>query len=158
MKTLVVFYSRSGVTRLVAQAIASATGADIEEIRCLEAHEGPVGYGRSLYEVAFTRLPRIGELRLDPADYDRVVVGSPVWAGRLASPVTTFLKKHQSSIRSLASFITHGDPKKSYADVFEFVERAAGQKCAPTLSVPSSVVKRVNYYEVMQFANVLNRP
>lgn len=44
MKTLVVYYSRSGNTRLVAQEISSAIDSDIEEIADTKNWSGTMGF------------------------------------------------------------------------------------------------------------------
>jgi hypothetical protein len=47
MKTLVVYFSRSGHTRQVAREIASRCGADLEAIREERGRAGLLGYWRS---------------------------------------------------------------------------------------------------------------
>jgi hypothetical protein len=37
-----------------------------------------------------------------------VIVGGPVWGGRIASPVRTYLRQHGSDFRSTAFFVTQG--------------------------------------------------
>ena len=47
MRTLIVFYSRSGHTRQLAQELVTRCGADLEEIREVRSREGFFGYCRS---------------------------------------------------------------------------------------------------------------
>ncbi|MDR3551563.1 MAG: flavodoxin [Clostridia bacterium] len=157
MKILVVYYSRSGVTKLAAQTISKTIGADLEEIIDTQSRSGAVGFIKSCYQVVLNQLTRIQELKADLAQYDLVVVGSPVWAGKPATPVTSFLKKYQSSIKSLAVFLTHGDKTNSYAGVVEFMEQAAGKKSVKTLSLSTDDVKKANDYNMNTFANELNK-
>jgi len=123
-KTLVVFHSASGNTKAVAAAIAEALSADLEEIR--EVHPRPAKIGGQglgnlinfLYSgfSASLGLPtQIHEAQHKAADYDLVVVGSPVYAGSLPAPARTYLKQYQSQFKEAAFFVTGEDPEKARA-------------------------------------------
>ena len=101
---LVVYYSRTGSTRQLAQRIAAMLDADLEEIH--EAHKrlGAFGFLRSLYDVARGRQPRIDAPRHDPRLYKMVLIGSPVWAGHVSSPVRSYLVEHAGGLRRLGFF------------------------------------------------------
>ena len=53
MKVLVAFYSRTGSTKLVAEAIAQALNADVEEIKDKKDRNGIFGFLKSGYEAVF---------------------------------------------------------------------------------------------------------
>jgi flavodoxin len=91
VKTLVIFYSRTGTTRTVAEAIARQLGADIEEIRDTRNRQGLFGYLRSGFDAGLGRCTGLEPMRRDPNDYDVVVVGTPVWNASVSAPVRTFL-------------------------------------------------------------------
>jgi len=105
-KVLVVFFSRSGTTRRLAEHIARATHADVEEIREPRSRRGILGWLRSGYEGTYRRSAKILPLRRNPQDYDLVYVGSPTWNGSLASPVRGFLEHHADVLGSVALFAT----------------------------------------------------
>jgi flavodoxin len=107
-KTLVVFYSRSGSTRAVGRALAEALGADVEEIRDTKQRAGVVGYLRSALDATFRRLTRLEPIALDPAAYDLVVVGTPIWNASVSSPVRSFLVEHGMGCKAVALFCTFG--------------------------------------------------
>ena len=156
MKTLVVYYSRTGVTRQCAQTLAKTVGAEIEEIADPTRRGGFIGFMRSGYEASLNRLVRIGDLKHNPKDFDLVVVCTPVWAGKPASPVTTFIKKYQSSIRNIAILLTHG-----WTDACEgaalFIETSVGHKSLKTLSIDSESAKKPGCLSLSGFANELNK-
>jgi flavodoxin len=106
--TLVVFYSRTGNTRRAAERLAKALDADLEEIREARDRAGMAGFLRSGYEAVARQCPPILPPRKAPRDYARVVLGTPVWAGRMASPVRSFLQGHGQDLRRLALFATCG--------------------------------------------------
>jgi flavodoxin len=107
-RILVVFYSRTGTTETAAHAIAAALGADAERIRDTRSRAGLLGYFRSAFEAARGRDGEIAPMDRDPATYDLVVVGSPVWSGSLSSPVRTYLQQHRGRLRAVAFFCTEG--------------------------------------------------
>lgn len=84
-KTLVVFYSRSGATRKIAQALSEALKCDLEEITEPKTRTGVLGYIRSLVEARRKRPSTIRPNKQDVSSYDLVVVGTPVWAWSLSS-------------------------------------------------------------------------
>ncbi len=79
-KALVVFFSRTGKVRRVAEAIAAELGADVEEIVDTRDRRGPFGLLSAARDAMLRRTARIEEPAHDPADYDLVVIGTPVWA------------------------------------------------------------------------------
>lgn len=105
---LVVYFSRSGYTRRIASEIARLAAADVAEIREARSRSGLRGYLRSALE-AWRRHPVAIEAdALDPRDYATVVVGSPVWAGNLSSPVRAYLARHRGDFSRVALFCTQG--------------------------------------------------
>jgi len=107
-RTLVVYYSRTGTTRLAAEAIAKALGADLEAIVDRTPRLGLVGYLRCALEAGTKRLPSIERPAREPGDYELVVVGSPVWGASLSSPVRAYLEEHRRRLKAVAFFCTCG--------------------------------------------------
>ena len=106
-KILVVWFSRSGTTTVVAQQLARALGADMERIEEVTDRHGPLGFVLSALEAVSKGLPSI-RARKDPAQYDLVVLGTPVWAGCMASPVRSWLFLNRARLRRMAFFATMG--------------------------------------------------
>jgi len=111
LKSLVVYYTRGGNTRFVAETIAAEIGADIEEVIDLKKRSGILGYlsgGRDAWQGKETKIsPTIKS----SAGYDLIVVGSPIWAGRPAPAITTYLKKNDLSDKKVAVFFSQGGKK-----------------------------------------------
>lgn len=108
MRILVAYYSRTGHTRRVAAAIASACGAEIEAIRDSRPRTGLLGWWRSGKEAWQGRPADILPIDKDPGEYDLVVIGTPVWAGRMSSPVRAYLTGQQARLKRVALFCTEG--------------------------------------------------
>lgn len=107
-KCLVVYYSRTGHTEGVAKALADKLGADIEPIREPRKRRGFWEYWKSGREAFLGILPAIEPVSHDPADYDIVVLGSPVWASRPSTPMLAFLAAHKNALKTIACFVTLG--------------------------------------------------
>ena len=85
LRVLVVYYSRTGNTRRVADEIAGAIPCKIEEIVDDQSRRGVLAYLRSGYEAWFGRPVKLEESRCDPRDFDLVVIGTPIWTARCAA-------------------------------------------------------------------------
>jgi len=157
MKALVIYYSRSSVTKKIAEAISKQIHADIEEIIDTEKRSGIIGFIRSGYQASYDQFTKIQDIKSNLEDYDLVILGSPIWASKPSTPVTTFIKKYHTNIKSLAVFITHSSSKNSYQSAIDFIETAAGKKAVKTLSVSSANVKNNDFSEVISFADELSK-
>ena len=107
MKVLVIFYSRTGTTRKVAEAIGARCGAEIEQIRDARSRRGLLrGWWRSIREVRRCSETQILPTKKQAKDYDLVVLGTPVWASSMSSPLRTWINRHRSALRQVAVFVT----------------------------------------------------
>jgi menaquinone-dependent protoporphyrinogen IX oxidase len=105
-KILVVFYSRSGTTRKVAEALAAELKCNAEEIVAAKSRAGFVGIMRSLIESMLRRSAQIATARLNPSSYDLVVIGTPVWAWSVSSPIRAYLIDNNKNFPEVAFFCT----------------------------------------------------
>ena len=105
---LVVYYSRTGITEGVASRIAADCACDTERLRDTRPRVGLLGYLRCIHEVITGKLPDILPTARNPADYELVILGSPVWAGRLCSPMRAYIRANAGRFRQVAAFCTMG--------------------------------------------------
>lgn len=133
MRTLVVYYSLSGTTRTLAEALAAELGAEIDEIRCTRYRSGFWGFIRAAYDSLANRLPPIEAPQRAPDAYDLVLVGAPMWAGRAATPARGYLRREAGAIRNVAFFLTLGGAPAERA--LREMEALAGRKPLATLAV-----------------------
>lgn len=132
-KTLVVFYSRSGMTRRLAGLLARALDADLDEIRETRGRDGLRGYLRSAFEALAGRRPAILPPQHHPHNYQRVVVGTPVWAGHVAAPVRSYLEAHRADLHHVAFFCTCGQSGAgALAEMARVLDRAPAAQLAMT--------------------------
>jgi len=98
MKTLIVSYSLTGNNAMLARHLGGALGADVEE---LVVERGMGNFALAL-DAMFTRAPAIAAPGHDPADYDLIVCAGPIWMGKIASPIRSYVKHHASSLKRVA--------------------------------------------------------
>jgi len=106
MRTLVVYYSRSGHTRQVAELLAEKMTADLQELIDQSPRKGLFGWLKSGRDAIKEKETELAPLQHKPEDYDLVLVGTPVWAAHPAPAVRTFLKSHDLTGRRVAFFCT----------------------------------------------------
>jgi flavodoxin len=138
-KTLIAFHSRTGHTRRVAQALARRLDADLEEIRIVQPMAGVVGYALCALEAITALTPALRPGRRQVGDYELVVIGTPVWFWRLASPVRSWLAQHRLEGR-VAFFCTMGG--SGAPRVFRAMEQLARRKPVATLALTEAQLGR----------------
>ncbi|MCK9356264.1 MAG: NAD(P)H-dependent oxidoreductase [Dehalococcoidia bacterium] len=153
MKTLVVYYSRSGNTRKLAEEIGAALKADVEELQDGKDRKGPVAFILAGREAMHKTLVELQPLAHDPAAYDAVVVGSPVWASTVCSPVRTFLTKNRTQLKKVAWFCTSGGEDPAGAEkTFAAMTEASELTPAATLGVGRVSMKKDHSAQLAAFA------
>jgi len=102
-----VFFSRTGVTRRVAEALAHAVPADVEELREVRSRRGLLGYLRSGFEATTRRASsELLPVQRDPRNYDLVLIGGPTWGAALSSPVRAYLEGQRQKLPDTGLFVT----------------------------------------------------
>lgn len=117
----VVYFSHSGNTRVVAEQIAQATGADLFEIvpQTPYPSEYRAVIDQAKKEINADYRPALKNDLPDAAQYDVIFVGSPCWWATVAPPVATFLAAHDLSGKTVIPFMTHEGSRmgRSEADI-----------------------------------------
>ena len=114
MKTLVAYFSASGVTAKAAKNLAAAANADLFEIVPAQPYtRADLNWmgkkSRSTVEMNDRSCrPAIASKVADMAQYDRVFVGFPVWWYREPSIIDTFLEQYDFAGKTLIPFCTSG--------------------------------------------------
>lgn len=113
-RTLVAYFSASGVTAKVAENLAETTGADIF---CMEPEipytKSDLNWtnkeSRSSIEMSDpTSRPSIKDKRDNMDDYDTVFVGFPIWWYVAPTIINTFLESYDFSGKTIIPFATSG--------------------------------------------------
>ena len=121
MKSLVAYYSRTNVTKKLAEDIAGKIDADIEEIIPKVNYQGKLGFARGGKHALSEKIIDIENIRFNPADYDVVYIGSPIWAGKTSNPVISYMKQNEGKFNNVKFFLTAASP--DFEKGFEQMER-----------------------------------
>ncbi len=121
MKTLIVFYSKTGHCKKVAELLKEKLNADIEEIQPVKPYKKNKPQYMKLGFQAWVKVkPPIKPLSIMTTDYDLVILGSPTWNWRPSPPVRTFFSSYP--MNKVALWLTAGGDgikamKRFYLDV-----------------------------------------
>lgn len=144
MKVLMVYFSRTGVTKKVAGKTAEAlrqAGVEVEVEEILEAKDrgGFFGYLGGIWDAIRKRTASIEPAKAELAGFDLVAIGTPVWASSAATPVRTFCREHGGKAGSLAFYCTMTSSGDKGA--FKAMEELCGKAPAATLALKARHVK-----------------
>ena len=143
MNALVVYYSRTNITKKLAQKIAELAGADTEEITTNVKYDGKIGYARAGKDAISEKIIEISPKNHDPADYDTVYIGTPVWAGKSSTAIISYISENKDRFENVRFFATAGN--SGFESTFRQMEKFAGKKAEKTLALTTKEVKKEEY-------------
>ena len=92
-KPLIVYYSRTGNSRIVADALMEYLSGTTEELQSTKNREGLLGVFTCVLDQLLDRDDILKPHDKDPKEYDPVIIVAPIWIGKLSSPARTFIKQ-----------------------------------------------------------------
>lgn len=109
-KILIAYYSYSGNTKEVAEAIHEKIGGDLFEIKTEGTY--PEEYRpmtlQAKEEIQENYRPKLTNSVADIEKYDIIFVGSPNWWGTITPQVSSFIESYDLKGKNVIPFITHG--------------------------------------------------
>jgi len=143
MSILVVFYSRTNTTKKVAEELARRLDAETMEIKTTDERGGAWGYMRCAREAI-----RKKEAKITPPDkgvenFNLVIIGTPVWAHNMSSPIRAFINANKDKFQKVAFFCTMGGSGAS--TVFKQLEDLVGLKPKNTAEFLTKEVVQGDY-------------
>ncbi len=108
MKSLIVFYTRTGNTKKIAELIAKSLNADLDEIIDPKKRLGIFGFLKAGYEATMKKLTEIKGIEKDPSDYKLLVLGSPIWNKRMTPALRTYITRYKEKFSKIAIFCSAG--------------------------------------------------
>jgi flavodoxin len=89
--TIVVYYSRTGKSEVVAKAISRVANADIIQIKDAKVRSGSWGFVEAAYDSQMEHYTQIEPARIDFSMYKNIYLVSPIWNWKLSVPMRTLL-------------------------------------------------------------------
>ena len=109
MSKLIVYFSYTGNTRMIAEKIREKLNCDILEIKTV------IPYSKNYDTVvndeqngeASNHLPEIQDINIDLSKYDEIILGTPVWWYRPVPAIRTFLTQNDLSGKTIKPYATN---------------------------------------------------
>lgn len=156
MTTLVVHYSHNQHTATVADAIAKRLGATTAVIEEPQERDGALGLAGGAVSALLGRPSAIKEDGPDPAEFDLVILGTPVWVGAPTPAVNAYIDAHRDALKKVAFFCT--EAKTGAAQAFARMERRIGHPPLATLELAEDELEgQARDEKLEQFLSQLTR-
>jgi len=138
---LCVYYSRTGDTEKLMESLAQQLGCECVKLSDGVDRSGIFGWLRSGMDAMARKIPAVQrpETRLPLDQYDLVIIGTPVWAGRCSSPVRSFLLQFGEELREAAYVITRGSDNR-YEEVFQQMDLYVKQPHTKAVTIRPNTV------------------
>lgn len=113
-KSIVVYFSRTGTTKPLAENIAKITNSDIYEIKAAQPYtDDDINYNNSSSRANREQndmgaRPEIAGDPIDVSQYDTVYLGYPIWWGTIPRIINTFIDTYDLSGKTIMPFCTSG--------------------------------------------------
>ena len=111
-KTLILYYSRTGNTKLCCEALQKELGADMIEIKDLKNRSGGWGFFTGAVGSMFDVHTDIDPVKPDLSPYKNIIIASPIWTGTLSTAIRTLIDKNRWDGRRVMLFTTTNAAEK----------------------------------------------
>ena len=139
-KTLILYYSRTGNTKMCCETLQKELGADLIEIKDLKNRDGGWGFFTGALGSMFNVHTKIEPLHPDIAPYSTIIIASPIWTGTLSTAIRTQIDKNRWDGRRVMLFTTTNAAEKE-----KYIEKGkarVAQRGAQVAGYCQVVVKR----------------
>jgi len=92
MKTSIIYYSYSGITRGIAEKIQKSCGGDLVEVKSKENYSSITAYTLGCYRAMKEECDPIEPEIIDVSASDLIVIGTPVWAFKATPAINSAIK------------------------------------------------------------------
>ncbi|MCD4761555.1 hypothetical protein K8R32_01205 [bacterium] len=134
MKILITYYSRTATTRKVAEIIREKLNADIMELKAPGRYAlGAAGYIKAGRDAMRKAVCELEDISKDSAEYDLVIIGTPIWGWNVTPPVRAFCREQKGRLKKVAFFSTMGN--SGHEKAFTAMQSECGLEPVATLGL-----------------------
>lgn len=137
MRTLCLYYTRTNTTKEIMENIAKIIGADVAEYTDGKDRSGFLGYVGACFATVNNTISKVsikGEINLK--EYDRVIIGMPVWVEGPCAIGRALIKKHSSVMPSEVYYVvTHMGDRHDYTAKIKAMDKLLGRPSAGQVSI-----------------------
>ena len=105
-KILILYYSLTGNTKACCEALQQALGADGIEIKDLSDRSGRWGFSKTAIGSLLGMHTKIEPINPDFSSYPNIIIGSPIWTGKLSMAIRTLIDKNRFDGKKVIIFTT----------------------------------------------------
>jgi flavodoxin len=105
-KILMLYYSRTGNTRMACEALQKALNAQLVEVKDLTDRSGSWGGLTGMLNTLFNMVTGIEPEHPDLASCSTIILASPLWAGKLAPAIRTLIARNKFENKQVIIFTT----------------------------------------------------
>ncbi len=113
-KCLIIYYSRTGKSKVVAKTLHKNIESDILEIRDRKDRSGRIGYYSAAFDSMFNRYTEIEPAYSDLSPYSSIILITPIWNWKPSVPARTALKDYNFEDKKLLLLTTGNQPVDKY--------------------------------------------
>jgi len=128
MKKLVVYYSLSGNTETVARTIAREIKAELCRVEEIKKGNRFLKYITGGFAASRDKCSKIKPLDKEIHDYDFILLGTPIWAGKPVPAINTFINDADFRKKKIIAFFTMGgsEYQKAKENITRKIEQSSG--------------------------------
>ncbi len=134
MNGLIVYYSKTGKNETLAKFLSEKLDFEIEKVVDKKRRSGVLGFILSGYEALTEKLTEIEKINKNLKDFDHILIGTPVWAGKITPAIRTFIVKYGKEISSYSIFSVSVFGEKNSKILYDFI-KILGKEPKSTLFV-----------------------
>lgn len=150
-KILCLYCTRTGTTKDIMEKLADKLGAELVEVTDGKDRDGKLRYFLSGYDAMKKNPPEIiaPKTRYSIRKYDKIILGTPVWAGHCSSMAKSFLMRYGTKMpEKTYLLITHMAPNP-YVGVFDEMNSYLAEPCKDSLSISTKAMSEEEIDEMI---------
>ena len=138
MKSLVIYYSRTGNTRLCATTVSKLLKADLREIIEKKNRKGVLGYLSAGKDSSLRKKVALATPDYNFEGYNTIIVLSPVWAWNASAPVTTYLMNCDLKGKQIISIASMAGAEGKTHDTIATIVKSRGGNVIGSFSIATA--------------------